>query len=73
MAELKLSIRQADKLTPHERRILEARLLADDPMTLEELVLEFGVARVRVRQLEARLIEKLKAISDSLKAQELDR
>ncbi len=45
-------------------------MLADDPMTLEELVLEFGIARARVRQLEARLIEKLKAISEALAAKE---
>jgi len=62
---------QAHKLTPYERRVLEARLLADDPMTLEELADEFGVARVRVRQLEARAIEKLKAISEALAAKEL--
>jgi DNA-directed RNA polymerase sigma subunit (sigma70/sigma32) len=40
-------------------------------MTLEELALEFGVARVRVRQLEARVIEKLKAISEAMTAKEL--
>ena len=60
-----------DKLSPCERRLLEARFLADDPKTLEELALEFGVARVRVRQLEARVIEKLKAISEAMTAKEL--
>jgi RNA polymerase sigma-32 factor len=48
-----------DNLNPRERRILEARLIADEPMTLEQLGAEFGVARVRVRQLEDRVIEKL--------------
>ncbi len=55
---------QVDKLNARERRILEARLLAVEPMTFEELAIEFGVARERVRQLEARVIEKL---GDSLR------
>ena len=46
------------KLSSRERRVLEARMLADKPMTLEELAAEFGVARERVRQLEARVLEK---------------
>jgi RNA polymerase sigma-32 factor len=48
-----------DKLSSRERRVLEARVLADKPMTLEELAAEFGVARERVRQLEARVREKM--------------
>jgi DNA-directed RNA polymerase sigma subunit (sigma70/sigma32) len=48
-----------DNLNPRERRVLEARLIADEPMTIEQLSAEFGVARVRVRQLEDRIIEKL--------------
>ena len=50
----------ADKLTPYELRIFEARILADQPITLEELADEFGVARVRIKQVEARVIEKIK-------------
>lgn len=50
-----------DELSPRERRVLEARVLADNPMTLEELAEEFGVARVRVRQLETRVREKIAA------------
>ena len=50
-----------DKLSSRERRVLEARVLADKPMTLDELAVEFGVARVRVRQLEARVLEKMRA------------
>jgi hypothetical protein len=48
-----------ENLTSRERRVLEARVLADQPMTLEELAAEFGVARVRVRQLEGRVLEKM--------------
>ncbi|WP_368855680.1 sigma factor-like helix-turn-helix DNA-binding protein, partial [Acinetobacter baumannii] len=36
-------------LNPRERRIFEARRLADDPITLEDLSGEFGVSRERVR------------------------
>jgi RNA polymerase sigma-32 factor len=48
-------------LNPRERRIFEARRLADDPVTLEELSAEFGVSRERVRQIEVRAFEKIQA------------
>ncbi|GBD47195.1 RNA polymerase sigma factor RpoH [Methylopila sp. Yamaguchi] len=46
-------------LNDRERRIFEARRLADDPLTLEELSSEFGVSRERVRQIEVRAFEKV--------------
>jgi RNA polymerase sigma-32 factor len=46
-------------LDDRERRIFEARRLADDPLTLEELSTEFDVSRERVRQLEVRAFEKV--------------
>jgi RNA polymerase sigma-32 factor len=46
-------------LNPRERRIFEARRLAEDPMTLEDLSSEFGVSRERVRQIEVRAFEKI--------------
>lgn len=46
-------------LNPRERRIIEARRLMDDPITLEELAKEFNVSRERVRQIEVRAFEKL--------------
>ena len=49
-----------DDLKPRERFLLEHRLLAENPMTLEAAGKEFGVTRERVRQLEVRLKEKLK-------------
>ena len=39
----------------------EARRLADDPITLEDLSTEFGVSRERVRQIEVRAFEKVQA------------
>ena len=46
-------------LNPRERRIFEARRLAEDPITLEHLSTEFGVSRERVRQIEVRAFEKV--------------
>src|SRR5271165_2067547 len=56
------ALRQAlSVLNPRERRIFEARRLADEPITLEELSSEFGVSRERVRQIEVRAFEKVQA------------
>ncbi|MGL5114871.1 MAG: RNA polymerase sigma factor RpoH, partial [Beijerinckiaceae bacterium] len=46
--------RALSDLNPRERRIIEARRLEDDPITLEQLSTEFGVSRERVRQIEVR-------------------
>jgi len=46
-------------LNDRERRIFEARRLADDAITLEDLASEFGVSRERVRQIEVRAFEKV--------------
>jgi RNA polymerase sigma-32 factor len=46
-------------LNERERRIFEARQLADDPMTLEDLAVEFGISRERVRQIEVRAFQKV--------------
>ena len=46
-------------LNDRERRIFEARRLAEEPLTLEELAREFGVSRERVRQIEVRAFEKV--------------
>ncbi|SFF81730.1 RNA polymerase sigma factor, sigma-70 family [Methylobacterium sp. yr596] len=59
-------------LNPRERRIFEARRLADDPITLEDLSGEFGVSRERVRQIEVRAFEKVQdAVKRSLTVREL--
>jgi RNA polymerase sigma-32 factor len=58
-------------LNDRERRIFEARRLADDPITLEELADEFGVSRERVRQIEVRAFEKVqKAVKNRVTAME---
>ena len=60
-----------DVLNDRERRIFQARRLADDPVTLEELAEEFGVSRERVRQIEVRAFEKVqKAVKSGVAAME---
>lgn len=49
-----------EELAPRERFLLEHRILAETPKTLEEIGDEFGITRERVRQLENRLKEKLR-------------
>src|SRR5262249_45448296 len=46
-------------LNDRERRIFEARRLAEDPTTLTDLASEFGVSRERVRQIDVRSFEKV--------------
>ncbi|HVY45837.1 MAG TPA: RNA polymerase factor sigma-32, partial [Minicystis sp.] len=40
--------------------IFDKRMVAEEPLTLQELGDEFGISRERVRQLEARLMSKLR-------------
>ncbi len=57
-------------LNARERRVFEARRLAEDPLTLEELSSEFGVSRERIRQIEVRAFEKVqKAVTKAAAAQ----
>jgi RNA polymerase sigma-32 factor len=46
-------------LNDREKRIFEARRLAEEPATLEDLSTEFGVSRERIRQIEVRAFEKV--------------
>jgi RNA polymerase sigma-32 factor len=43
-----------------EARIFTARLIADEPLTLQDIGDEFGISRERVRQLEQRVKKRLK-------------
>jgi len=47
-------------LSARERHILRERKLSDQPQTLEELSAHYGISRERVRQIEARAIERLR-------------
>ena len=48
-------------LNDRERRIFEARRLADDQITLADLASELRVSRERVRQIEVRAFEKVQS------------
>lgn len=52
-------------LSEKETYILEHRLLTDDPVTLREIGERYNVTRERIRQLEARLLGKLKTHLDT--------
>ena len=49
-------------LSDRERRIVEVRLMSEEPRTLESLGQEMGVSKERVRQLEARARGKLRGV-----------
>ncbi len=49
-----------DQLSEREKIILDERLLADDPLTLQEIGEKYGITREAVRQMEARLMKKIR-------------
>jgi len=50
----------AEGLEERDRILIKERVLAEEPKTLSELGEQFGVSRERVRQLEARLVKRLR-------------
>lgn len=60
-ALLQTSVQDAlETLNDKERYIVEKRLLSDEPQTLQEIGDAFSVSRERVRQLETRVLSKLR-------------
>jgi len=58
-------------LNNRERRIFEARWLAENPITLKELADEFGISGERVRQINVGSFEKVqKAVKNRVCAME---
>jgi len=47
-------------LSAGERAVLEARMLADEPKTLDELARQFRVSRERIRQIEQRAFQRVR-------------
>ncbi|MCB9479438.1 MAG: RNA polymerase factor sigma-32 [Deltaproteobacteria bacterium] len=50
-----------ERLTDKELEIYQRRMLGDPPATLQEIGDDFGVTRERVRQIESRVLKKLRA------------
>ncbi len=51
-----------EKLKTRERHIIEQRILADPPRTLQDLADEFGISRERIRQIEQNALKKLRTV-----------
>lgn len=47
------------ELPPRERRVVEARTLGEDPVTLDQLAVTLELSRERVRQLEMRALRRI--------------
>jgi RNA polymerase sigma-32 factor len=61
----------SEELDNRRAAFFEARRLTDEPVTLEDLAVEFGVSRERVRQIEVRAFEKVqKAVKNRVAAME---
>lgn len=54
--------RAMENLNVKERYIIDQRVAADDPMTLQEIAEHFSISRERVRQIEEGAIRKMKAL-----------
>lgn len=53
-----------DRLSARERDIVRERRLREEPLTLEQLSDRYNISRERVRQIEVRALEKLRAAMD---------
>jgi len=50
----------AESLNEKERMILKERLLSETPMTLQEIADKFGISKERARQIEEKILKKMK-------------
>lgn len=55
------------ELSERERIILDERILNDEPLTLQEIGEKHGITREAVRQMEVRVMKKIKAKMEELK------
>ena len=66
LEQLRMLTSKIDELRPSlsekELFLLEERLLADEPLTLQEIGDKYGTTREAVRQMENRLIQKIRKL-----------
>lgn len=55
----KLLSKAIDLLSEREKTIIQKRFLAEEPVTLEDLGIEFNISRERIRQIENKAFEKI--------------
>jgi RNA polymerase sigma-32 factor len=48
------------KISPREAEVLESRIFSDNPVTLQEMGERYGVSRERVRQIQKKIIVKMR-------------
>jgi RNA polymerase sigma-32 factor len=64
--------RALTRLNEKERYVIEHRVSADEPMTLQEIADHFSISRERVRQIEEGALKKMKTILTPLVSPSLD-
>lgn len=64
--------RALTRLNEKERYVIEQRVSADEPMTLQEIADHFSISRERVRQIEEGALKKMKTILSPLVSPSLD-
>lgn len=60
------------RLNEKERYVIEHRVTADEPMTLQEIADQFSISRERVRQIEEGALKKMRSILTPALAPSLD-
>ncbi|NVN90645.1 MAG: RNA polymerase sigma factor RpoH [Desulfuromonadales bacterium] len=61
--KLQQEVAQAvDRLNEKERFVIERRVTADEPLTLQEIASHFSISRERVRQIEEAALKKIKQL-----------
>ncbi|MCB0394681.1 MAG: RNA polymerase factor sigma-32 [Bdellovibrionales bacterium] len=75
--QLSILDHQIEELRPElnekELFVLENRLLADQPLTLQDIGDKYSITRERARQIEARVIEKLREKVENTLAEKLEK
>lgn len=60
------------KLTEKEKRILHDRILSEEPKTLQEVADLYGLTRERVRQIESKIIDRLRSFLKERTGEDFD-